>query len=827
MVVARKSPEGSFDAQLAWSTLERAIGLPEDQRTRVLEDDSLDPGTRGFVEDILRRPPPRELPDIHARYRLLARLGEGGFGEVFLGRSTRPPKRLAAVKVLRHGLAGERILRRFEAEQQALARLDHPAIAGIFESGTTDDGRPFFAMPLAIGKPITRYARDAGLAIPQRVELFRILLDAVAHAHRRGVLHRDLKPANVIVGDGEQGPELAVIDFGIAKSLDEPLSEHSIHTEAGAVVGTPEYMSPEQAEGLPEAADVRSDIYALGAILYELLCGHRPIDRETLRRGGTRRIGETIRNTLVAAPGRRCALQGHARDARILAGDLDAVCMKALAKEQTQRYAGADAMLADLDRWLAGEPVHARSHTWRDNLRVALRRHRTAVAVAASVALALAVGLASTAAFAVQAARESEARRSQADRAANLADFLAGIFAGLDPEQARGRDTTLLRIMLDDAAEQLQRDQPELPPDVAAEIHLVLGTAYAKLIVIEPARFHLDSARDAALDAAADLDEALEIDVLCEWLKLSAYSGASMPPAEIVETANRLLDRHGWPSDPEARMPSEVVESLSALAFAPGGYSLGSEGVEACENRRPCRSILLERLLAFAESRFGADTEVSIGIRSGLGRAYELEGEVEAAHRLLLETLEDAETVLGRRHPITLSTVVKLQIAASKVPGESTDYGAWLPDFEAAYPGSHPRLAAVRYNHACSLRRDGRTSEAIPLFEAAYDAAQENLGLLNDLTLWYLDGFLNALRTMGDAAASERRIVEVFEAYAETEDEEIAARLPDPSRLHRLATWFERWQERPPAFPARVLADRRLFGGPDSSRSATPSTAPD
>ncbi|MDA0974362.1 MAG: serine/threonine-protein kinase, partial [Planctomycetota bacterium] len=763
--------------------------------------------------------PATTTPTIRARYRLLDRLGEGGFGEVFLGRSMRPPKRLVAVKVLRTGMAGERILRRFESEQQALARLDHPAIAGIFESGTTDDGRPFFAMPLAVGEPITAHAQHARLSTRRRVELFRTLVDAVAHAHRRGVLHRDLKPANVVVGTNDSGTAMAVIDFGIAKSLDEPLSEHTLVTEAGAVVGTPEYMSPEQADGLPEAADVRSDVYALGTILYELLCRHRPIDRETLRRGGVGRVGETIRTTLVAPPSRRCRLDGRTDEAARIAGDLDAVCMKALAKDQADRYAGADAMLADLDRFLAGEPVLARAHSWRDNLRVAVRRHRTAVAVAASVALALAVGLASTVAFAIQAKRESEARRVQADRAATLADFLAGIFGQLDPEQARGRDTTLLRIMLDDAAEELLDNEHQLPNDVAAELHLVLGTAYLKLLVLEPAEFHIGAAQ-VGLTRSTDAErDRHEVDALVALLRLRNITAATPEHVQqLVDAANRLFDRFGWPADPDATLPGPVVNALSVLAHSSEGYTIENDRLVPCTGRTPqpdaersasepvaCRSVLLERVFALAESTFGPDHRVTLKARSDLGRAYELEGNAELAHRWMLDALAASEAALGRQDPITLDMVICTQIAASKVGG-NTDYGDWLPDFEAAFPPNHPRLSAMRQNHGWTLRNSGRNLEAVPLFESAYRSARDNLGPIHHTTIWNLTSLLQALADLPDAKACEREIVAIFDAYAARSEADpgIAA------ELLKFHDWFEQWQGRPPAYPPQVLDDPRL-----------------
>lgn len=820
MVAADKSPERSFDPELAWSTLERAAGLPESDRTSVLEDDSLDAGTRDFVAEILGRPSASATPAIRARYRLLNRLGEGGFGEVFLGRSMRPPKRLVAVKVLRSGMAGERILRRFESEQQALARLDHPAIAGIFESGTTDDGRPFFAMPLAIGEPVTAYAEHARLPIRQRVELFRTLVDAVAHAHRRGVLHRDLKPANVIVGTDDSGTAMSVIDFGIAKSLDEPLSEHTLVTEAGTVVGTPEYMSPEQADGLPEAADVRSDVYALGAILYELLSGQRPIDRETLRRGGLRRVGDTIRNTLVAPPSRRCALGGRTADARRLDGDLDAVCMKALAKDQADRYANADALLADLDRWLAGDPVLARTHSWRDNLRVVLRRHRTAVAVAASVALALAVGLASTAAFAVQAARESEARRTQADRAATLADFLAGIFGQLDPEQARGRDTTLLRIMLDDAAQELLDTERQLPPDVAAELHLVLGTAYIKLDELLQADRHLADALDAG---GGGMPDGVRRDRALAAIFDLRYTQRRYD--EAIEIMEERLRRHGWPRSPSDLEDPGILMDLARLASV--GYRLDGERIaipttdpppgaseeEILEARARSRQLVLADLRRYgdaAEAMLGPDDPRTLFVLAYVGRGFERSGERAEAIEVLEDALRRADESIGSRHAYTLRIVNYLSVAYGENERSLALILSRIDDVEALYGPRHPMRANFDLNSGWVLHRMERSHEAVEHLRRASRTYHETMGDHHELTVWADNTLLDVLKAIDAQDEAEAVLVARFEDWSRPDAPETGE--SEIEFLRGNLDWFETWTGRPLEVDPEVLSHYGLQG---------------
>lgn len=806
-----------FDPQVAWELLERVIGMRPEDRAAVIDAPTVDPATRSFVIEILDRTRASDLggvaassptPEIHARYRLLARIGEGGFGEVFLGRSMRPPKRLVAVKVLRNGLDGPRILRRFESEQQALARLSHPGIAGIFESGTTDDGRPFFAMPHVRGDSILRHADARRLDVRARVELFRRVVDAVAHAHRRGVLHRDLKPANVLVDELDSGPQPIVIDFGIAKSLDEPLSDRSTATEAGHAIGTPEYMSPEQADGLPEASDVRSDLYALGVILYELLCGEPPIDRETLRRGGTSRIGDTIRTTTVPPPGRRAELargdlanarwerRGEASAASLAAalrGDLDAVCLKCLAKDQRDRYAGADALLLDLDRHLAGEPVLARRHSWRDTLRSAARRHRTAVAIVATAALALAIGLAGTIAFAAQAVRESEARRIEANRAKAFAAFLGGIFSGLDPEQAKGSDLTLLRLLLDDASEDLARREGDpnlaLGDQLAAELHLTLGIAYLRLQLLDPADFHLVRAVEGlearqvpGTPAAPELTEAL---AELTRLRMTQYRNE-----ECIEAANRLLEALGWPDDPEVIADPTAIVMLASL----GKINAGFEGERLVIAEGSDVGFLLSRDLAdLARERFAEDDPVRLRVLQQHGRVLDNGGRKAEGVALLENVLARSEAVHGRRHPATLQTVLYLTVAyTSSDPRANALIDAWMPDFEATYRPGHPMIANLRLNYAAGLQKQNRHAEARAYLVDARQRFVDAFGEEHAMTIWVENTLLYTLEALGHADEAQTILVDRMDRWADRD-------LTDEERrqLEWWVPWFEGWSGRP------------------------------
>ncbi|MFZ9692657.1 MAG: protein kinase domain-containing protein, partial [Phycisphaerales bacterium] len=783
----------------------------------LLDAEPIDDSTRSFVIEILGRTREGDSPsiarsssppEIHARYRLLARVGEGGFGEVFLGRSMRPPKRLAAVKVLRSGLDGPRILRRFEGEQQALARLSHPSIAGIFESGTTDDGRPFFAMPYVRGQSIVQHCDAARLGVPDRLELFRRVVDAVAHAHRRGVLHRDLKPANILIDSSDSRAQPVVIDFGIAKSLDEPLTERTVTTEAGRAIGTPEYMSPEQADGLPEAADVRSDVYALGVILYELLCGELPIDRETLRRGGTSRIGETIRSTTVPPPSRRVELDRRPPEdsrwirrgessagslAAALRGNLDAVCLKCLAKAQTDRYANADALLSDLDRAIAGEPVLARRHSWRDTLRSTVRRHRTAVAVGGTAVLALAIGLAGTVAFAVQATRESEARRIEATRAKAFAAFLGGIFSGLDPEQAKGSDLTLLRMLLDDASEDLERKErdPELAlsDQLAAELHLTLGIAYLRLQTLDRSEAHLLQAIEG-LEARTAPGMAPEPELVEALTELVGLRMTQYRNDECIEAANRLLEVLGWPEDREVIADPTAIRMLASL----GKINAGFEGDRlVIANDSDAGLELSRELAAIARERYADDDAVRLRVLQQHGRVLDNSGRKGESIAMLEDVLEQSERVHGRRHPATLQTVLYLTVAyTSGDPRANILIDDWMPDFEATYRPGHPMIANLRLNYAAGLQKQGRHEEAREHLVASRQLFTEAFGEEHAMTIWVENTLLYTLEALALVEEAEAILVDRMDRWSDRD-------LTDEKRqeLEWWPEWFAGWAGRP------------------------------
>jgi WD40 repeat protein/serine/threonine protein kinase len=409
-----------------------ALRLPdEDARAAFLEGACADEQLRERVESMLREheqlgsflesptAPPAVTADDHrgwdgpgtviGPYKLLEPIGEGGMGTVYMAKQARPVKRLVALKLIKAGMDSRQMLARFEVERQALALMDHPNIAKVFEAGATDLGRPYFVMELVKGTPITQFCDERRLAPRERLELFIPVCQAVQHAHQKGIIHRDLKPSNVLVGlyDGQPIPK--VIDFGVAKAAGQKLTDATLFTGFGAVIGTPQYMSPEQAQLDNLDIDTRSDTYSLGVLLYELLTGTTPLDRKRLGQAALVEVLRVIREEEPQRPSARlstteelpsiaaCRNLEPRKLSGLVRGELDWIVMKALDKDRKRRYETASGLAADLRRYLDDEPVQAGPPTAWYRIRKFARRNKVALAMASIVAAALvlvAVGLA-------------------------------------------------------------------------------------------------------------------------------------------------------------------------------------------------------------------------------------------------------------------------------------------------------------------------------------------------------------------------------------------------------------------------------------------------
>ena len=469
----------------------------EAERTAFLDDACADaPGMRARLEALLRAADAagefmaeatvRETTGSRIdRYRLGERIGEGGFGVVYRAEQAEPVRRTVALKIIKLGMDTCAVVARFEAERQALAMMDHPNIARVFDGGATDTGRPYFVMELVRGVPITAFCNEQRLPVSERLELFLQVCRAVHHAHQKGIIHRDLKPSNILITLAEDRPVAKVIDFGIAKATREPLTEKTLLTRRPHFLGTPAYMSPEQV-GLGDMdVDTRSDIYSLGALLYELLADAPALDAKVLLARGYGEMQRAILETECRPPSQRVAalgLEARLRTAEArrcaphrltaeLRGDLDRIVLKCLEKDRARRYETTEDLARDITRHLRHEPVHARRATPSYRAAKFVRRHRQGVfAAAAAVTLGLGIGLYHT----QRLAAERERAQFEAHKAAKLSELLTEVLVAADPFRTPTAQGTL------EASAERVRQEFAAQPDVRAEILNAVGRVYLR-----------------------------------------------------------------------------------------------------------------------------------------------------------------------------------------------------------------------------------------------------------------------------------------------------------------------------------------------------------
>ncbi len=429
--------------------------------------------------------PARVLPDQIGPYKVLDFLGEGGMGAVYLAEQEQPIRRKVALKVIKLGMDTKEVIARFESERQALAMMNHPNIAQVHDAGTTDRGAPYFVMEYVPGVPIADYCDRHRLSTRERLEIFIPVCQAIQHAHQKGIIHRDIKPSNILVAVQDGKPVPKIIDFGVAKATNQRLTEKTVFTQQGYLIGTPEYMSPEQAEMTGLDVDTTTDIYSLGVLLYELLVGALPFDPRVLRRAGFDEVRRIIREVDPPKPTTRLSSLGQLAKgiaerrhtdvvslAKELRGDIDWITLKAMEKDRTRRYASSSELAADIERHLRNEPVAACPPTSLYRVRKFVRRHRMGAGVAA-VAVVVLIAFAAT--MAVQAQRIARQR----DRAERVSAFLVSLFEASDPDRSKG-DRLTARELLDTGVARLGRELANEPETRAALMHTI-GSVYFQL----------------------------------------------------------------------------------------------------------------------------------------------------------------------------------------------------------------------------------------------------------------------------------------------------------------------------------------------------------
>jgi serine/threonine protein kinase/tetratricopeptide (TPR) repeat protein len=635
------------------------------------------------------------------RYVLREKIGEGGCGTVYRAEQEQPLRREVALKLIKLGLDTREFIARFDAERHALALMEHPNIARVFDAGATETGRPYFVMELVRGVPITRYCDEHRLTTQDRLRLFIPVCQAVQHAHQKGILHRDLKPSNILVTLHDGVPVPKIIDFGISKAMHGRLAERSLDTAVAQFVGTPAYMSPEQLAMSSLDVDTRSDIYSLGVLLYELLSGKPPFDPDALKKSGLEEMRRIIREVDPPSPSQlivsltaerrdRIARQRNVDADRLalhLRGDLDWIVLRCLEKDRTRRYATAHDLAADVQRHLQDEPVLARSPSSAYRLRKFIRRHKLWFVAGSALALAVVTGLV---AITMSLVRERDARsreaalRREADTnartSAQVARFMNDMLGGVAPNVALGRDASLLREIADLTAQRLETELQD-EPAVGAALRDTLGNVYIGLGQNPTAEKLLREA--AAMHRAVRGEESAEV------------ANSRHLLGEALRHLNRVAE-----AETELRAALEIRRKRVGE-----NHSLFADTLEQlAHNRVPDRTTadrraMLEQVLANRRQTYRGEHPSIASAIFGLGLVAQDDYDHPNGVRLHAEALAMRRKLLPNDHPLIAASLERLGYSYAHELGRNSE-------------------AAAAYRESFALRRrvlgDGHPNVLVP-----------------------------------------------------------------------------------------------------------------
>jgi len=765
------------------------VELPAEARAAFLDDRCAgDPALRAELEELLRHDqddvPAVAAPSRIGPYALAERLGEGGFGEVYAAEQSAPVRRRVAIKILKAGMDSRAVLARFEAERQALARMEHPAIAKVFDAGETEAGRSYFVMELVAGEPITTYCEHHDLSVRDRLALFVPVCRAIEHAHRKGIIHRDLKPSNILVMTVDGLPHPKVIDFGIAKAIATD-SEEAQHTRAGELLGTPEYMSPEQAASSGADVDTRSDVYSLGVVLYRLLTGRVPFESEKLRETPLPELQRVLREEVPQKP-------STISPVRELRGELDWIVLKALEKDRERRYSSPAALADDIERYLRHEPTEAGPPSATYRLRKLVRRHRTLVTSAAAVAAALLFGLVATSLQAIRATRAEERARAEARVAASVNEFLRRMLAAGDPQlDARGRSLTV-RELVDRAAKELE-EAPPSSPEVEAAVQHTLGSTYRGLGLYDQAEHHLvraiemrraaggrgarptleselelattrslrghDAAAEsllAAITETAHLDEKADPELRERYLRLRGGLGANAGRFDEADSAySAIVAMH---RDALAREPQRPT-ALANLASSLGDLAFIKQSRGALKEAEP----MAREAYDLALRAYSEDHHTVAASAARLATVLSRTGELHEAEALYRHAIEMDARVLGDDHPVVAEWMMNLAELLTTLgkseEAETTARGAMA--ILDRYVDTESRRRASAAGILATILQDRAK------FDEAIDLRMESLTLFRRLDGDTSRKVATVLNNLGSTYRLARRFDEAARAFLE------------------------------------------------------------
>ena len=723
------------------------------------------------------------LPEFVGPYRIVRVLGQGGMGIVYEAAETGAVRRHVALKVVRAALRSDDVRARFDAERQALALMDHPGIATVFQAGETAEGDPYFAMELVKGLSIDDFCDSRKLSTEARLELFICVCEAVQHAHQKGVIHRDLKPSNILVTELDGRPQPKIIDFGIAKALGLHLTERTFVTEAGAPIGTMAYMSPEQAESSGIDVDTRTDIYSLGVILYLLLVGRLPVEPTEL---GIHAFFYKLASgdSQVPRPSARFTGLGEymgslaetrrtdpERLRRELSGDLDWIVMKALEPNRARRYETAAAFGADIQRLLKHETVTARPPTTGYRLRKFVRRNRVPVAAASLAALALLFGTAFAANGMIRARRAERIAAEEAAAATQVSNFMVDVFK-VQPGEAVRADRITAMELLDPGAkrsELILADQPVLQ----GRMMHTIGTAYASLGLYDAASAQLERALRARIRALGPDDPAVgETEAAIGQAKMSF--GNMDAAEEHFERALAIRERSAGPSDTST---AAVLAGLASLRWRQGRHAQAES--------------LYKRAIAIDEAKLGDKSPAVARDLAGLGIVYWAQKRYTDAEPLMKRSLAIREAVLGPSHPDLaglMNNLGGLYWSQGRYNDALPLYERTRSIYEKTLDPMHPNVAAMLNNLGETYWKLSRYGEAEPLLrqslkikEARLDARDPSIAI----TLNALAGVLRDSKRLQEAETVYRRALDIRSNAFKRGNADLAETAADYAKLLR------------------------------------------